>query len=164
MININRYRWLIAVAGVTLFVVGSAASAQSSGLPSPSRSMYKCTMDNIVTYTDEPCLGAQRLDVIPTRGLNKYSGKERTGTDVANERRREMFAEAIKPLTGMNPQQFAVQTQRYNLSASAKAECAQLDVRTVKSEADERNANTTTKPAIERALLAQRKKFKDLRC
>lgn len=126
--------------------------------------MFKCSIGKTVLYTDEPCLGAQRIDVEPTRGVNKYSGKEITGPDVANEKRRESFSAAIKPLTGMSEQQFVVETRRHSLAAAAKSECARLDVSNAQSEADERNASVATKPIIQRNLLAQRKRFKELKC
>jgi hypothetical protein len=126
--------------------------------------MFKCTINNTVTYTDQPCLGGQRIEVEPSRGVNKYSGKEMTGADVANERGREAFANAIMPLTGMNARQFAVRARRHSLTASAKLECAALDVNSARSEAEERSASEAARPAIERRLLAQRRRFKELGC
>lgn len=164
MTKIKRNKLVTILVSVALSIFARAVAAQTSTLPLPSRSMYKCTIEKKVTYTDEPCLGAQRIEVEPTRGLNKYSGREITGPDVANEKRREVFANAIKPLTGMNEQQFAVQTRRQNLSVMNKSECATLDVLNAKSEAEERNASAETKPIIQHNLFAQRKKYKDLRC
>jgi hypothetical protein len=56
---------------VTLLAVcllgSTAASAQS--LPQPSRTVFKCKKDGKIVYSDSPCLGAEKLEVVPTRGL-----------------------------------------------------------------------------------------------
>ena len=43
-------------------------------LPPTSRTVYKCQEGAKTVYSDEPCLGAQRINVEPTRGLDKSSG------------------------------------------------------------------------------------------
>lgn len=86
---------------ITILVHQQAASAQTRGLPNPWRTVYKCSINGKVVYTDDPCLGAQKVDVEPTRGLNKSTGRELSGADVSRERRRETFAEGVKPITGM---------------------------------------------------------------
>lgn len=83
-------------------------------------------MNGKVVYTDDPCIGAKRVDVEPTRGLNKSSGKELTGQDVSRERQREQLAEAVKPLTGLTPQQFEIKRSRVYLAPEVKAECTRL--------------------------------------
>lgn len=55
-----------------------------------------------MVYSDSPCLGAQKIDVEGTRGLSKSSGCEQVGNDVRREQHRETFADAIRPLTGMD--------------------------------------------------------------
>ena len=53
-------------------------------------------------------MGAQVIDVEPTRGLNKSSGRVQIGADVQHEQHREMIAEALRPLTGLDAKQLAV--------------------------------------------------------
>jgi hypothetical protein len=102
-----------------------AASAQK--LPPTSRTVYKCEDGGKVHYSDAPCLGGRKIDVEPTRGLDKSSGKSRTGNDVRHERNREMFAEAVKPLTGMDAKQLDAAGRRMKLSTKAQQDCRRLD-------------------------------------
>jgi hypothetical protein len=74
---------------VLVFAMASASSAAaqaSGGLRQPSRTAYKCESAGKVTYSDEPCAGASVVDCRADQGLNKSSGRERTGADVARER------------------------------------------------------------------------------
>jgi len=50
-------------------------------------------------------VGAQKLDVTPTRGMNKSTGRELTGANVRREVFREQLSDAVRPITGMNAQQ-----------------------------------------------------------
>ncbi len=140
------------------------ASAQPQSLPAASRTVYKCVVNNKIVYTDEPCLGAQVVNVEPTRGLNKSTGRELTGADVAREKGREQFAEAAKPITGLNPQQMEVRKRRIKLPGEAQAECNRLDGSIAQSEADERASSGDAKTDIQRNLFVMRKRSRDLRC
>ncbi|OGB20571.1 MAG: hypothetical protein A3I66_05585 [Burkholderiales bacterium RIFCSPLOWO2_02_FULL_57_36] len=133
-------------------------------MPDASRTVYKCKIDGKVSYSDAPCLGAERIDIEPTRGMNKSTGRELTGSDVSRERHREMMSDALKPLTGMSAQQFNTQSRRMKLPAGARSECTTLDGRISDSEARERAATTDTKPAVERNLLEFRKRYQELGC
>jgi hypothetical protein len=136
----------------------------TSPLPPPSRTMFKCLEGKKLTYTDQPCLGAQRLDVVPSRGLNKLSGTERTGADVARERYRENLAGAIQPLSGMQAQQFEVAVRRQNLGSADRRECYSLDPGIAAAEARERGADRTTLRAVQQQLFLLRKRYAELRC
>ena len=138
--------------------------AQTHSLPTASRTVYKCTINNKIVYTDEPCLGAQVVDVEPTRGLNKSTGKELTGADVAREKGREQFAEAVKPITGLSPQQLEVKQRRIKLPGDVQAECNKLDGDISQAEAKERTSSGEAKTDIQRNLFVTRKRSRDLRC
>ena len=138
--------------------------AQSTTLPAPSRTVYKCTVEGKVVYTDDPCVGAKLVNVEPTRGLNKSSGRELTGRDVARERQTEQLAEAIKPITGLTPQQFEVQRSRVYLAPEVKSECDRLDRGITQAETQERAEPAETRPAVQRQLFAYRKRHRELRC
>lgn len=56
-------------------------------------------------YSDSPCVGAQKVDVTPTHGMNKSTGCEWMGSDVRREVFREQLSDAVRPITGMNAQQ-----------------------------------------------------------
>lgn len=72
--------------GLHGLVTATQVSAQS--LQPPSRTVFKCNQGGKTVYSDAPCLGAQRIEVEPTRGVSKLSGKERIGNDVQQECRR----------------------------------------------------------------------------
>jgi hypothetical protein len=142
----------------------TAVFAQGLSLPPPSRTVYKCVVNKKTVYTDEPCIGAEKVDVEPTRGLNKSTGRELTGKDVARERNNEFIAESLKPLTGMNAQQFEVAKHRTKLSAAAKSECANLDRSIAQQEAEDRDAVGDAKTSVQRSLFASRRRFRELGC
>lgn len=150
---------------VALLVKVDGAAAQSTTLPQPSRTVYKCVVAGKTVYTDDPCVGAQRVIVEPTRGMNKSSGRELTGADVRREKQNEAFAEAVKPITGKTPKEMEVQRKRVYFSAQTKAECESLDSSISGNEAKERGATSVESRAqIQRDLFALRKRHRDLRC
>ena len=93
--------------GGLLLAALSSTFAQTSALPAPSRTVFKCVVAGKTVYSDEPCPAAVRIEVQPTRGLGKSAG-----TDVKNERTRESVASALKPLNGMTHQKFKVRRRR----------------------------------------------------
>lgn len=134
-------------------------------LPAPGRTIYKCDVGGKIAYTDEPCLGAQRLDIVPTRGLDKLSGQVRTGADVAREQRQENLARAIKPLSGMNEQQFATHVRRHRLEAGAQRECRTLEAALVDNERREREGGAReAMVSLQHETLALRKRYRKLGC
>ncbi|WP_156392088.1 MULTISPECIES: hypothetical protein [unclassified Roseateles] len=127
---------------LTLCLIASGATAIAQGLPAPSRTVYKCEDAKQVYYSDSPCLGAKKLEVAPTRGLNKSSGQELKGRDVQRELQREQFAEAAKPLTGMNAQQLDLAGRRQRLSPEVQRQCRIWDQQVLANEATERAAES----------------------
>jgi hypothetical protein len=154
----------VVLIAVCLLGVHELASAQSMTLPPASRTVYKCTVNNKVAYTDEPCVGAKVVDVEPTRGMNKSTGKELTGPDVSREKFREQLAEGIKPITGLSAQQLQVQQRRMKLSGESQAECGRLDRSIAQAEADERGSTGDAKADVQRGLFTMRKRSRELRC
>ncbi|MBK1714845.1 hypothetical protein CKO43_18960 [Rubrivivax gelatinosus] len=51
-----------------------ATAAQAQKLPTPSRDVFRCESNGKVIYSDSPCIGAKKVDVEPTRGLDASSG------------------------------------------------------------------------------------------
>ena len=154
------------VARLAMFAVllpGDAASAQSQ-LPAPSRTIYKCVVKGAVSYSDEPCAGAQRLDATPTSGVTHLSGSARTGKDVAGELHREQFAAALRPLTGMHGPQLDTYSRRNRLELSAQRECNRLEPAILGLEQSESRADAATLKPIQQDLLTLRKRYKTLAC
>ena len=128
------------------------------------RTVFRCHAAGKIIYSDEPCLGAEQLNIEPTRGMNKSTGIERVGKDVQHEKHREIFSEAIKPITGMTSAQNAVQVKRYSLSSAAQSECRQLDGKILQAEKFEQSALSTEKNDVQQNLLILRKRFRELYC
>jgi len=134
-------------------------------LPSPGLTIYKCEVNGKVAYTDEPCLGAKRLDVVPTRGVDTLSGTKRVGKDVARDQHREAMARAFQPLTGMNEQQHATATRRYKLAAPAQRECRSLESAILDNEEVERRAGASSLvQSLQHDTLSMRKRYHELNC
>lgn len=143
-------------------VVSTVAPAQS--LPPPSRTVFKCEAAGKVVYSDSPCLGAKTVDVEPTRGADKITGKPRIGPDVQRERTREQFAEAVRPVTGLDAKQLDTAGRRLKLTADGQAQCGRLDTQIPAAEADEARATGTSRQEVQVRLLKLRQEFRDLRC
>lgn len=133
-------------------------------LPAPSRTVFKCQSDGKVVYSDSPCLGAQKIDVEPTRGLNKSTGRELLGSDVRKEQHRETIAAAIQPITGMDAKQFGTFGRRMKLSPEAQKECKQLDIKIPIAEQEEKQAKPEALAKSQSELLILRKRFREIKC
>jgi hypothetical protein len=153
---------LATLISVGAALAGSGSSAQS--LHAPSRTLFKCQAQGKTLYSDSPCLGAEKLEVEPTRGVNKLSGKERIGADVQRELHREAFAEGIRPLTGMSAKQFNVQVDRANLPGPVQQECRRLDQDLVSTEYEEKHAAQFALHDVQARLFLMRQRFRELRC
>jgi len=134
-------------------------------LPAPSRTVYKCELAGKIAYTDVPCLGAKRLDVVPARGVDKLSGTSRVGADVAREYHRENMARAFRPITEMNEQQYATATRRYALDASAQRACRALEAAIIDNERSEQQSHASEPlESLRQDTLSLRQRYRELRC
>lgn len=145
-----------------ILLVHSSLPAQN--LPPPSRTIYKCSAQGTTSYSDKPCLGATRMEVSPTRGVSKLTGSERTGRDVSNERQHEAFSEALRPLSGMDAQQFALFSKRLPLAQATRHECEELDRSMLAAERDERSVPPAQAQEVKERLYLMRRRFGELRC
>jgi hypothetical protein len=136
----------------------------TEGLPSPSRTVFKCSAEGKMVYSDSPCLGATKLEIEPTRGISKLSGRELVGADVRREQQREAFAEAVRPLTGMDAKQFDTQSRRMSLPAAAQQECRSLEQTISVAETEERQSVQPGLVEIQKRLFEMRLRFNRLRC
>ena len=150
---------------ITLGLLTLTCQAFAGGLPPPSRTVYKCEDGKKVYYSDSPCLGATKVDVTPTRGLNKSSGRELVGSDVRREQTHEQFAEAVRPVTGMNAQQLDKFGRRMQLTPEAQRRCQELDRLLPQAEQAERSAPDAAQAKFTQTnLFTLRKQYRDLRC
>lgn len=153
-----------ALAALTLVIATAPAVAQSVKLPPPSRTVYKCEVEGKTSYSDSPCVGAQRLEIEPTRGMDSMTGKPKSGADVRREREHEVIAEAVKPITGKDAKGFEKDRRRLQLSPAARRECAGLDGDLSAQERAERQAKPADLPLAQQSLYATRKRYRDLGC
>jgi hypothetical protein len=132
--------------------------------PPASRTVFKCQEAGKTVYSDAPCLGAKVIDVEPTRGLNKSSGRVQIGADVQHEQGREMIAEIMRPLTGLDAKQLAVQGRRNQLSLENQQECGRLDGEVSAAQQGEKNATRSDRKDVQMKLYQLRKRFQVLGC
>jgi hypothetical protein len=142
----------------------AAIQGYAQTLPPASRTVFKCQVAGKTAYSDSPCLGAQEINVEPTRGLNKSSGRVQIGADVQHEQNREMIADAIRPLTGLNAKQLDVQGRRNKLSSQDQKECRRLDGEMSAAQRAEKNATQSALKDVQMKLFQLRKRFRELRC
>jgi len=152
----------VLIATASLAFASTQAYAQK--FPSTSRSVFKCEVAGRVVYSDAPCLGAQKIDVEPTRGLSKTSGREQVGNDVRREQNREIVADALHPLTGMDAKQLDVQGRRMKLTADAQLECRRLDAEIPAAEKQEKLVKQQALADVQAQLLRMRRSFRELGC
>lgn len=150
------------VALLALYALSELVAAQ--GLPPASRTVFRCEVNGRVHYSDAPCLGAKKIEVEPTRGLDRSAGARKVGPDVQRERRHEEFAQAFQPVTGMNAKQLDLASRRMKLSPEAQRACRQLDLDIARLEAAEPLAAPEQVPGLQGDLYARRSSFRQLRC
>jgi hypothetical protein len=143
------------VLGALLALAAFAASAQV---------VYKCKSSGSVVYSNEPCLGAKVVDTTPTQGLDKSSGRSVKGADVSRSETRKAFADAIKPLTGMDAAQLDQAGKRQKLETKGQRECAVLDRQLPAQVRDARASDKTVAARAEIVLFESRKRFRELGC
>ena len=74
------------------------------------------------------------------------------------------MANALKPLSGMTPEQYRVYKQRFQLSLTNKIECAALDYKLAASKQRSLNVPPADRAVVEVGLYKSRKRFNDLNC
>lgn len=160
--NLMQFPHAILIATASLAFASMQAYSQK--LPPTSRAVFKCEVAGKVVYSDAPCLGAQKIDVEPTRGLSKTSGREQVGNDVRREQNREMFADAIRPLTGMDAKQLDVQGRRMKLTPDAQRECRRLDAEIPVAEKQEKLVKQQALADVQAQLFRMRQSFREQGC
>lgn len=151
--------FLIALSSVQLLV-----PAYAQTIPAPSRIVFKCEANGKVVYSDSPCLGAQRLDIQPTSGINKSTGHERIGADVRQERHNEQMAKAWEPIMGETPEQRAKRHHRAKLTPEARTQCSRFDQEIAQAQQAEQGATKAMLPSAQSELLRLRREYRESRC
>ena len=162
--GLMQFHRAVLIATAALAFASTQAYAQTQKLPPTSRSVFKCEVAGKVVYSDAHCLGAQKIDVEPTRGLSKTSGREQVGNDVRHEQYREMFADAVRPLTGMDAKQLDAQGRRMKLTTDAQQECRRLDAEIPVAEKQEKLVKQQALVDVQAQLFRMRRSFQEQAC
>ena len=128
--------------------------------------VYRCEADGKINYSDAPCLGAKRIDVTPTQGMDKLSGTSRKGADVRRDEHQRAMSNALRPLLGETPEQYKTRHRRAanHLTQNEQAKCNTLDRRLQNLEEAERNATGQQLEDAQKQLLQDRKQYRSLKC
>jgi len=126
--------------------------------------MYSCTANEVTSYSDKPCIGAELLVANPAGSVSKLGGTVRIGQGVQDVRIRDMWADAFRPISGMTREEYEVFRRRNTLSTAAKQECRWLDPSLLQLEAMEKAADKAAKATVQRDLFILRQRFTELRC
>jgi hypothetical protein len=163
MLKRARHRIQVAVAAVIAAAAALHTQAQTVKLREPTRTVYKCEVGGKIAYSDEPCLGATRMEIQPTRGLDSSTGTRKIGSDVQREHNREAFADAVKPLTGMDARQLDIAGRRGKLKPEIQRECARLDASIHALERQEAGETGDRKP-VQQQLYQARARYRQASC
>jgi hypothetical protein len=149
-----------------IFFMLVAISCGSHAAMDKNKTIYKCMQGKKITYTDEPCINGTEVDVLPTQGLDKKSGKSLKGKDVRDIEHRDMQHEYfIKPLVGWSKEDYRIYMERMSLSPQSREECYKLDSKLLKDkEAVKTTIDKAAKEQAELNLFETRKRFKVLKC
>ncbi|UST55462.1 DUF4124 domain-containing protein [Comamonadaceae bacterium OTU4NAUVB1] len=154
----------IVPGGIRVGLAGAAVCVLAASGTS-AQPVYRCTAGRAVVYSHEPCLDARVVDVTPTQGMDRFSGVSRKGADVRRTEQRALMANALRPLTGMDEEQYARAGDRQRLDPQARETCRRLDVLLPQQEARTAQAGTETqRQSHAAALLETRQHRRRLRC
>ena len=144
----HRFALALAVAVAATNVI---AQPRSTG------EVFKCTINGKVVYTDEPCLGAERVDVGPPVKSGPPPGKQSSA-----------HQDGTRPPGRMSRERYEIHKRRIGLTADARLECADLDRSIAKAELEERLGRKAKSGAaregFEKNLLALRVRYRGLGC
>lgn len=129
-----------------------------------AQTVYKCESKGAVTYSHEPCLGAQVVDTTPTQGLDKSSGTSRKGADVRQSELNKAFADAVRPMIGETAEQWEKRRRRLKLTPGARSECERLDGHLPALETARYNADKAAAAQADANLFESRKRYRELHC
>ncbi len=89
--------------------------------------VYRCETGGKINYAEAPCVGGKVVDVTPTQGADRMTGRSRKGSDVQREEYRTLLDDATRPLHGLSHGEMDVIRRRQKLSREDQAQCESLD-------------------------------------
>lgn len=126
--------------------------------------VYRCETAGKVAYSDTPCVGATVVDITPTQGMDKMSGKSRKSYELQRADVTHAVDDALKPLTDKSRGEMEVMRRRVNLTSNAQQDCARLDARLPALEQGARDSAAKNKSQADFDLYEARKRYFDLKC
>ena len=145
-----------ALAVLLLFISSLCAATQPT--------VYRCETGGKINYSDAPCVGGKVVDVTPTQGVDKMTGRSLKGDDVRNEERRSMFDKITRPMHGLSHGEMDVLRRRQKLSTADQAQCVSLDFQVPALEAQAVRAIGSAKGHADVQLYQARRRFFNLKC
>lgn len=104
------------------------------------------------------------MDVTPTQGADKMTGRSIKGNDVQREEYRTMVDNVTRPLHGLSHDEMDVIRRRQKLSSADQAQCASLDQHVPVLQLQAANAVGSAKGKVDVELYQARKRGFDLKC
>lgn len=126
--------------------------------------VYRCETNGRVNYSDAPCVGAKVIDVTPTQGADKMTGRSSKGQEVQREEFHSTLDKATRPLHGLSHDEMDIRRRRYKLSSTEQLQCADLDEQLPVLEEKASKTAGAAKGQADVALYQARKRAFDLKC
>ena len=147
---------------VSALLLGFLLFSSSQALA--QKPVYRCETAGKVSYAHEPCVGAREIEATPTQGMDKMTGPSRKGTDVLRQEHDNAMGKALRPLTGLSPDQYRIYQKRYKLNPQDKVDCSRLDAALPGLNQEAATAPAAGKALADIELYKARKRFNDLNC
>ena len=144
------------------FVLASLLISTVCAAAAPT--VYRCETNGRVNYSDEPCVGAKVIDVTPTQGADKMTGRSSKGQEVQREEFHSTLDNATRPLHGLSHDEMGIRRRRYKLSSAEQLQCATLDQQLPALEEKASKTAGAAKGQADVALYQARKRAFDLKC
>ncbi|RYE58307.1 MAG: DUF4124 domain-containing protein [Hyphomicrobiales bacterium] len=126
--------------------------------------VYRCETGGKINYADAPCVGGKVVDVTPTKGADRMTGRSRKGNDVQREEYRTLLDDATRPLHGLSHGEMDVVRRRQKLSRADQVQCASLDRQVPALEARTAKAVGGAKGQADVELYQARRRVFNLKC
>lgn len=138
------------------------AIATSASFAEP---IYKCTAANgKVLYSNEPCVGAERIDATASRGFNKSSGQIMKGNSVQKEEADQMIERSAQITLGREWKLEKARKRQF-LRFDDKAKCEKLDYDIERLESLEKvHKGKPELRDVQMELFQKRKAFREIDC
>jgi hypothetical protein len=143
-----------------LFLLLAIATSASFAEP-----IYKCTAESgKVLYSNEPCVGAQRIDATASKGFDKSSGRVMKGQSVRKEEADQMIERSVQITLGKEWNLEKTRKRQFH-RMDDRAKCELLDYQIDSLEKREKaNKGKPELQDVQVELFEKRKAFREIDC